>query len=216
MPIRPPRPLLLQMHTVIVQPVAPGCTGRISCHPMGLEPIEFVWAGPNGQAVELDATRSEALQAVPGRYRICATDANGDRADAVVDVEPAFTNAVVVREYRVTHASTTHARDGSIVALGTGLDGPHGGGGSDDERRTVPPDVRATRRGGGGMGEKSGARVRFLWTNGVETDTPHLRDVPQGVYALTAILAHPSSGALEAPVTVHCCAPARVGIRGLG
>jgi hypothetical protein len=46
---------------------------------------------------------------------------------------------------------------------------------------------------------------RFLWTNGVETDGPVLRDVPRGLYA-----AVPLPAADRTPLFVHQCAPARV------
>ena len=45
----------LQMHTVVDQPLTDMSHGRISCRPIGLEPIEFEWTGPNGRAVQVDA-----------------------------------------------------------------------------------------------------------------------------------------------------------------
>ena len=38
----------LQMHTVVTQPMTAHDTGRIACHPMGLEPIRFEWSGECG------------------------------------------------------------------------------------------------------------------------------------------------------------------------
>ena len=137
---------------------------------MGLEPIDFQWTGPNGSTVQLDATGSEADAVGPGRYRIVATDATGATADVVLDVEPVLTSACVISEYRTTSASTSHARDGGVEALGDGLEG-----------------------------------MRFLWTNGVQTDGPVLRDVPVGTYA-----AVPLPVGEQIPLLVHKCAPARV------
>lgn len=88
---------------------------------MGVEPIDFAWTGPGGSNVELDATRSEAVQAPPGRYRVVATDAAGHRADVVLDVEPMLLDAVVIRSYTTAPASTSLARDGSVEAVGEGL-----------------------------------------------------------------------------------------------
>ena len=161
---------MLQMHTVVDQPLTVHSQGRISCRPMGQEPIRFEWMGPNGRSVRVDETGSEAFDVAPGRYRVVATDATGARADVVLDVEPMLPSALVVHEYRVTPASTGHARDGAVEAVGVGLDG-----------------------------------WRFLWTHGVETDGPALRDVPCGTYAMVAM---PKGD--EVPTVVHQCAPARV------
>ena len=163
---------VLQLHTVVDRPMTVGGTGCISCRPMGLEPIEFVWTGPNGAEVALDDTRSEATTEVTGRYRVVVTDAMGARADVTIDVEPTFPDAAVVCAYHTTPASTSSARDGAVEAIGTGLEG-----------------------------------WRFLWTNGVETDGPRLRDVPPGRYAALAV---PIGAGREAPTTVHQCAPALV------
>lgn len=114
---RPP----LQMHTVVEQPLTLDDVGRISCSPVGLEPITFEWTPSHG--LTLDATGSEASGVTCGRYRIVATDATSARADVVVDVQPLHEDAVVVLEYRVTPASTTRARDGSVEAVGLGMDG---------------------------------------------------------------------------------------------
>lgn len=163
---------LLQMHTVVDQPLTASGTGRISCRPMGLEPIEFEWTGPGNATVATDASGSEAVSVGPGRYRVVAVDATGSRADVYLDVEPTYPDALVVREYRVTPASTGSARDGSVEAVGYNLT----------------------------------SNVRFLWTNGVETAGPTLRDVPCGTYACIPL---PSDDG-KAPVLVHQCAPARV------
>ena len=163
----------LQMHTVVDQPLTDMCHGRISCRPLGLEPISFEWTGPNGCAVQVDASGSEAYGIVPGRYRIVATDANGLRANVTLEVESLFPSAIMVSEYRVTPASTGSSRDGAVEAVGLGL--------------------------------CSG--WKFLWTNGVETTEPVLRDVACGTYALVAL---PVDG--RVPTLVHQCPPACVGV----
>ena len=53
---------------------------------------------------------------------------------------------------------------------------------------------------------------RFLWTHGVETEGPVLRDVPAGAYAAVPV----GRAGAPPPVLVHRCAPAQVGVgRGL-
>jgi hypothetical protein len=111
----------LQMHTVIDAPLTADSRGRISCRPMGRDPIEFSWTGPGQADVRTDATGSEALEVESGRYRVVAVDATGSRADVLLDVEPALPTALVVDGYRVTPASTGTARDGTVEALGVGL-----------------------------------------------------------------------------------------------
>ena len=166
----------MQMHTVVTPPLTPAEWGSVSCRPMGQEPIQFDWSGGAPGALELDESGSEATSAAPGRYRVRATDANGEYADVVVDVSPMYERAVVVREYRVRPASTSHSRDGEVVVVGSGLDDPS---------------------------------IRLLWTSGVETSAPRLADVPCGTYSVVAVAADPRD---DAPVTVHACAPARVGV----
>ena len=118
------KPPLLQMHTVVIQPLTADDVGSISCRPMGMEPIDFDW-GSRASTLDLDATRSEARRVPPGRYRIRATDANGDRADVVVDLEPTYDRAAVITEYRVSPASTSFSRDGEVTAVGLGLTLPN-------------------------------------------------------------------------------------------
>ena len=172
MPYRASVPRSFQMHTVVVQPLTQQDRGTISCRPMGLEPIQFEWSG--GNELMFDASMSEASNVAPGRYRVRATDANGDRADVIVDVEPMLTDAVVVTRYNVRPASTRFSRDGGVEAMGSGFS----------------------------------SSMRFLWTSGIETDTPRLTDVPCGAYAIVAISTTDGS----VPVTVHKCAPGRVGV----
>lgn len=112
----------LQMHTIVSQPLTRSSHGRISCCPIGLEPIVFEWTGPNGRHVEVDASGSEAYSVVPGSYRVRATDASGATTLVAVDVEPVLPDALVVNEYRVTPATTGMARDGVVEAVGIGLE----------------------------------------------------------------------------------------------
>jgi hypothetical protein len=146
MPPRAAPPAALQLHTVVEPPLTHAGTGRISCRPIGLEPIDFVWTP---RPPTLDATGSEALDVAPGRYRVVATDATGARADVVVDVEPTLGAAVVVTEYRVTPASASRARDGAVEAVGAGVhDGwrflwTHGATTDGPVLRDVPPGTYA-------------------------------------------------------------------------
>lgn len=110
------------MHTVVDQPLTASSRGRISCRPVGVDPIEFEWTGPGNGDVELDPSGMEACAVEPGRYRVVAVDAIGSRADVVVDVEPMFPSALVVAEYRTTPPTTSSARDGTVEAVGVGLD----------------------------------------------------------------------------------------------
>ena len=89
---------------------------------MGMGPIEFAWHGPNGRTVQTDVSGREACGIVPGRYRIIATDSEGQRADVTFEVEPMFPSALIVREYRVGHATTSTSRDGTVEAVGQGLE----------------------------------------------------------------------------------------------
>ena len=50
----------------------------------------------------------------------------------------------------------------------------------------------------------------FLWTHGVQTEGPILRDVQCGIYSLVPL---PKQG--KVPTVVHKCAPARVGVESL-
>ena len=88
---------------------------------MGLEPIQFEWSGTGRDRLTfVDQTESEATNVVPGRYRIRASDANGNRADVTVDVRPLYERAFVVTEYKVQDASTRFARDGCVEVVGHG------------------------------------------------------------------------------------------------
>ena len=113
----------LQMHTIVEAPLTRDGRGRILCHPIGQGPIQFTWHSPDGREVALFSGGSEARDLPPGRYRSQAEDATMARAEVVVDVFPARTDAVVIGEYRVTHASNTLSRDGRIQVLGERLEG---------------------------------------------------------------------------------------------
>ena len=108
------------MHVVVTQPMTRGGMGRISCRPLGMEPIKFHWS----PSVETDETGSEACAVPVGRYRIRAVDANGEAADVVTDVNARYDTVAVVQEYRVQNATTGTSRDGRVEAVGMGLDGP--------------------------------------------------------------------------------------------
>jgi len=172
------RPTALQMHTVVESPLTSVSEGRITCRPVGASPVTLQWYGPDGREVATDSSRCQALGVLPGKYRVIATDDAGERADLTLDVEAMYSSALVVQEYRVTHATTGTSRDGSVEALGPGLS----------------------------------AHGRFLWTHGVQTDGPTLRDVPCGVYCVMPL----GDGGAEVPTLVHLCPPARVEVAPRG
>jgi hypothetical protein len=115
----------LRLNAVIDPPLTPSSVGHISCRAVGIDPIEFVWYGPNGSDVQTDLSGANAFGVVAGHYRVVATDAEGSRAELSLDIEPTFPGAVLIREYRTTPASTSHARDGAVEAIGHGLEGWH-------------------------------------------------------------------------------------------
>ena len=119
-----PRPTsILQMHTIVEQPLTSSGTGSISCRPLGQEPIEFTWLTPDGSDPQLENSNSEGKNLKPGRYRITAVDAGGSEAAVLVDIAPMFSSAVCIEGYRVSPSSTTFSRDGSVEILGTGIEG---------------------------------------------------------------------------------------------
>ncbi len=111
----------LQLHSIVEQPLTPSSYGRIRCSAVGLAPIRFQWKGP-GKEVQVDSTGSEAYQLSPGRYIVRAESADGLRAELHVDVAPVCTTAVVVSEYLTTPATSGVALDGSVRAVGHGLE----------------------------------------------------------------------------------------------
>ena len=116
--------LSLQLHTIVEQPLTSVSFGKISCRPIGKDPIHFRWSGPNGREVQLDHSGSEAFGVGPGLYRIFASDANGNEADVQVEVKPLLTDVMVVQEYMCSSASSSTSRDGSVQAVGVNLVGP--------------------------------------------------------------------------------------------
>lgn len=120
MPSTQPR-RLLRMHTTVEQPFHAMATGRITCHPIGVAPVHFEWTGPHGLPLVVAGQGNECLDLPIGRYRVAAEDADGARADAVVDIEPSAPDAVVISRYHVTHATTGTSRDGSVEAIGMAL-----------------------------------------------------------------------------------------------
>jgi hypothetical protein len=114
-------PASLQLHTII-QPPLGGLRGRIVCRPMGSHPINLEWSGPDGE-VETNENGTEASNIRPGTYRIVATDATESRAEVTLDVESVLVDTAMIEGYEVTHASTSSSRDGSVRAVGEGLEG---------------------------------------------------------------------------------------------
>jgi len=121
----------LQLIAIVELPLTPYSTGSILCRTVGgVVPIEFHWRGLSShqqqqqqqqQQQSLAQRVSEVFGLLPGRYTVVATDARGAESELTIDVEPAFVDAVVVSEYRVTHATTSHSRDGSVEVVGRGL-----------------------------------------------------------------------------------------------
>lgn len=112
----------LQLHTVVDRPLTASAQGQITCTVVGMEPIEFSWYGPDGTDVQTDLSGSRAHGIVAGSYRMVATDANGKFADVTLHVQPILPAAVVVEAYSITHASTSSARDGTVTAIGHGIE----------------------------------------------------------------------------------------------
>ena len=116
------RPASLQLHAVVERPWADECAGRISVRPVGRHPVVLQWSGPGGRPVQVDESGTEAYGVVAGKYHVTAEDEDGAHGAITLDVAPANPDALVVREYRVTHASSRYARDGSVEAVGTHLE----------------------------------------------------------------------------------------------
>lgn len=112
----------MQMIVVVDRPLTKVSYGKISCRPLGREPITFRWTGPNGTTVQVDESGSEAVAVVSGRYRIVATDALENVANVTVDVEEVATETVLIEEYACTPSSTLHSRDGRVEAVGSGFE----------------------------------------------------------------------------------------------
>lgn len=115
------RPAMV-MHTLVDQPVADLLPGRITCHAIGREPVVFTWVGPTTEPVATSADGTEAINVVPGVYRVSAVDADGERAEQLVRVEPLAPHTVCITGYLTTAASSSVARDGAVEALGRGLE----------------------------------------------------------------------------------------------
>jgi hypothetical protein len=106
----------LRLLAVVELPVTSYSTGSISCRTVGgVDPIEFHWHGMYSHRA------AEAYDLLPGRYTVLAIDATGSESELTIDLEPVFADAVVVSEYRVTNATTSHSRDGSVEVVGHGL-----------------------------------------------------------------------------------------------
>ena len=120
------RPPCLQLHAVVERPWADGCAGRISVRPVGRHPVVLHWSGPGGRTVQVDDSGTEAYGVTAGKYHVTADDEDGARGAITLDVAPAHPDALVVREYNVTHASSRYARDGAVEAVGTHLERARG------------------------------------------------------------------------------------------
>ena len=113
----------MTMHVVVEQPLTDRHTGSITCRPMGIEPFQFTWSGPNVSELVHDESKSCASNASVGSYTIDALDATNRRAIVAFDMLPLQTSPLIVTGYEVTsHASSGVARDGSLRAVGSNLD----------------------------------------------------------------------------------------------
>ena len=72
---------------------------------MGVEPISVEFH-PHVPMV----SETHACDVPVGRYRIRATDANGERGEVNVNVVATFPRAVIIDRYSVNAASTSHTR----------------------------------------------------------------------------------------------------------
>lgn len=112
---------MLQLHTVVEQPLTPLHTGRISALPVGRAPILFTWTGPDGMDVPLDSSRSVAYDLAPGRYTVTAVDASEAVAEAHITILRSTLDAVVVSGYETTGTTSSSSSDGQVVATGHNL-----------------------------------------------------------------------------------------------
>lgn len=188
------------MQAVVERPLTPHDLGRISCVPVGMEePVDFRWTPPVGVTLHLDESGSEAYDVSIGRYHVRAMDAHGVQTDVTVDVEPlTFEQGMLcIDEYRVTHASSSHARDGRVEAFGYNL--------WPDTNETSGVMQKQTRSHGGSRGNPE---RQYLWTNGALTTEPVLNDVPCGTYAMHVLVKnHPKV------TVVHRTPPAVVSVQ---
>ena len=107
---------MLQMNVTVTECYDEKVGAKISCAPLGEEPITYEWYNSNKNNVELnfDSTKSEATNVPPGDYYIKATDRNGLTNNIKVTVNK--TKIPVVVGYEIENASTQVSRDGKITA----------------------------------------------------------------------------------------------------
>lgn len=117
-----PRPTL-QLTTIVERPLVEWSNGSILCVVRGTPPFQYEWHAPDGLAPQTSAVGDQIFGVAPGRYRVLVTDALGEYAEAHVDVDAVLSTPVSITEYRVAAASTSSSRDGSVEALGHGLEG---------------------------------------------------------------------------------------------
>ena len=110
-------PEMLQMHTTVTEAISEGNGGVITCTPIGVEPITYVWTDEWQKPVELelDRTQSEAKNVPPGDYHISASDALGRQTCVKVRVNQCKIPVIV--GYQVENSSTEVSRDGKITAI---------------------------------------------------------------------------------------------------
>ena len=110
-------PEMLQMHTTISEAISENHGGIISCTPIGVEPMTYVWkdAWQKSVDLDLDETKSEARNVPPGDYHINVTDALG--REACVKIRVKRCPLPVVIGYQTENASTDVSRDGKVTAV---------------------------------------------------------------------------------------------------
>lgn len=172
----------LQMHTIVRQPLMPNCTGSITCVPMGVEPIEFTWYGVGTGA----------------SHQPVKTSASGREA---VDISPG--------RYRVVATdAASQSADMTIEVCAQFTDGVIANAYEVQHCSTSISRDGSVRLSFEGI---VASQWRFLWSNGMMTATPELRDVPCGHYAAVAVI---PTGVSKAPIMIHRCHAAHVKVSG--
>lgn len=110
-------PEMLQMHTTVTEAISESNGGTITCTPIGVEPIRYTWTDAWQKQVELqlDSTKSEAINVPPGDYHVTAEDALGRQACVKVRIKQC--QLPVVIGYQTEGATTEVSRDGKVTAL---------------------------------------------------------------------------------------------------
>lgn len=110
-------PEMLQLHTTISEAISEKYGGTISCTPIGVEPIKYVWADAWQKKInlELDESNSEARNVPPGDYHINVTDAIG--REACVKIRVKQCPLPVIIGYQTENSTTDISRDGKVTAI---------------------------------------------------------------------------------------------------